>query len=407
MAPVAPIIIIGSGLGGLALAQGLHKASIPFKIYERDQLHTVRSQGYRIRLHGEGLAALRSVLVDEVWDLFEETCAETVLGPLPNIDAGTCEVTAAKFGGNNPQGKLNQSAAKPYTVDRGILREVLLTGLDKYITYGKEYSYYKFTDSGIIAHFADGATETGSLLVGGDGVRSKVRRQYLPHLTILDTKSRPIYGKTPLTPYFQSRILPKAMECLSLIMDPQSGSTTLMEVIRFLPKDQRKDQRDLPEDYVYWVIIPPGSTCPFTDEQLKTISKEEIAEMAKTLTAHWHPSLRPLIEDQDPKDTGIFRLLSSDPVSLMQPWEPNARVTILGDAAHAMMPSTASGAVTALRDAEALSSLIRDQGVSKETIGEYEEEMRKYAAEAVALSGKIGQMSFGLRALADSETVSW
>ena len=71
-----------------------------------------------------------------------------------------------------------------------------------------------------------------------------------------------------------------------------------------------------------------------------------------------------------------------------------------------MMPSTASGAVTALRDAELLSGLIREQGVAKESIAKYDEEMRKYVSEAVVLSAKIGQMSFGLRALADPEAVS-
>jgi 2-polyprenyl-6-methoxyphenol hydroxylase-like FAD-dependent oxidoreductase len=173
-----------------------------------------------------------------------------------------------------------------------------------------------------------------------------------------------------------------------------------------LPKDQRKDKRDLPNDYVYWVIIPPESSSLITDERLNHISKEGPAELAKALTAHWHPSLRLLIEDQDPNQTGVFRLLSSDPESLKRGWEPNAKVTLLGDAAHAMMPSTASGAVTALRDAELLSSLIREQGVAKEIIAKYEEEMRNYASEAVALSARIGQMSFGVKALADSEAVS-
>lgn len=401
------IIIIGSGLGGLALAQGLHKSSIPFKIYERDQLRNVRNQGYRIRLHGEGVAALRSVLTDEVWNLFEETCPEVVMGPPPNINAVTCEFTAANFGGHNPQSRIAQSDQKPYTVDRSILREVLLTGLEEHITYRKEYTHSQLTDTGITVYFADGTSETGKLLVGADGVRSAVRRQYLPHLKILDTNSRPIFGKTPLTPSFQSQILPKATECLSLIKDPETGSVTLVEPIRFLPKDQRKDQRDLPKDYVYWAIIPPASSSSGTEEQQNHTSRGKIAESAKALTAHWHPSLRPLIEYQDPNQTGVFRLLSSDPETLRQAWEPNTRVTVLGDAAHAMMPSTASGAVTSLRDAELLSTLIREQGVVKESIGKYEEEMRQYASEAVALSAKIGEMSFGFRALADSEEASW
>jgi 2-polyprenyl-6-methoxyphenol hydroxylase-like FAD-dependent oxidoreductase len=404
---MGPIIIIGSGLGGLAFAQGLHKAGIPFKVYERDRLDSVRAQGYRIRLHGEGLHALRSVCSDTVWDLFEETCAETVLGPLPFINPVTCEFAAANFGGNNPQGKIKASGEKPYTVDRAVLRDVLTTGLHDYISYGKEYSHYTLSDDGVTVHFSDGTSDSGALLVGADGVRSAVRRQYLPHLRVLDTKTRPLYGKTPLTPAFKSRILPKAMDCLSLIKDPKTGSTTLMEVIRFLPKEKRNDKRELPNDYVYWVMIPPGGSNPYTDEQLNGLGKDQLAELANSLVSHWDSSLRPLIEDQDPNVTGVFRLLSSDPTSLKQPWEPSSRITVIGDAAHAMMPSTASGAVTALRDADALSTLIRDQGVSKQVIAKYESEMREYASEAVALSAKIGEMSFALSPLAQSDEVRW
>ena len=402
-----PILIIGSGLGGLALAQGFRKSSIPFRIYERALSHDLQYQGYRIRLHGDGLDALRSVVTDDIWDLFEETCPETVLGALPNINAITCEATAANFSGNDPQAKVVHSAQKPYTADRAILRQVLLTGLDDYITYGIEYIHYSLTDSGITAHFADGTKETGSLLIGADGVRSAVRRQYLPHLRVLDTKSRPIFGKTPLTPSFKSRILPKAMECLSLIKDPQTGSVTLMEVIRFLPKDRRRDKRELPSDYIYWAMIPSSLNAVISDRQFDRLSKEAAADLSKALTAHWHPSLRPLIEDQDPNQTGVFRLLSSDSESLMRSWEPSARVTVMGDAAHAMLPSTASGAVTALKDAESLSRLIREHGVGKETIGRYEGDMRNYASEAVAISAKIGEKSFGLGALADAEEVVW
>lgn len=402
-----PIIIIGAGLGGLALAQGLHKSSIPVKIYERGLSQDLRSQGYRLRIHGDGLDALRSVLTDEIWNLFKDTCADTVLGSLPSINALTCEVTPATFNGNNPQGKILQSTQKPYTVDRAVLRQVLLTGLEECIIYGKNYTHYSLTDSGITARFADGTSETGSLLIGADGVRSAVRRQHLPHLRVLDTGSRPIYGKTPLTPSLETHILPKAMECLSLIKDPQTGSVTLMEPIRFLPKERRRDKRDLPSDYVYWVMISSNSTAATHDNHCDRIGQGTAAEQSKALTAHWHASLRPLIEDQDPGQTGLFRLLSSDPDSLMQSWEPNARVTVVGDAAHAMMPSTASGAVTALRDAKILSELIRELGTSKQTIGQYEAEMRKYASEAVTISAKIGETSFGLGAIADAEEVSW
>ncbi len=156
---------------------------------------------------------------------------------------------------------------------------------------------------------------------------------------VLDTKSRALFGKTPLAPSFESHILPKAVECLSLIKDPQTGSMTLMEVIRFLPKDRRGYKRELPNDYVYWIIIPYASNAPIPAKQFDRSSREAAAELSQALTAHWHPSLRPLIEHQDPSQTGVFHLLNSDSKYLMRSWEPNARVTLMGDAAHSMLLS--------------------------------------------------------------------
>lgn len=49
--------------------------------------------------------------------MFTQTCAETVPGPLPNIDAVTTESTIIDMGKDNPQGKLTQSQEKPQTGD--------------------------------------------------------------------------------------------------------------------------------------------------------------------------------------------------------------------------------------------------------------------------------------------------
>src|SRR4051812_46336768 len=52
------ILIIGGGLGGLCLAQGLRNAGISFRVFERDANASWRPQGYRLRINGEGANAL-------------------------------------------------------------------------------------------------------------------------------------------------------------------------------------------------------------------------------------------------------------------------------------------------------------------------------------------------------------
>ena len=56
------IIIIGAGLGGLALAQGLIRAGFDVIVFERDQSPESRAQGYRISIRAMGLAALKALL---------------------------------------------------------------------------------------------------------------------------------------------------------------------------------------------------------------------------------------------------------------------------------------------------------------------------------------------------------
>lgn len=44
------VLIVGAGIGGLALAQALRKQCIPFEIFERDNGPYGRSQGWAVAL---------------------------------------------------------------------------------------------------------------------------------------------------------------------------------------------------------------------------------------------------------------------------------------------------------------------------------------------------------------------
>ena len=79
----------------------------------------------------------------------------------------------------------------------------------------------------------------------------------------------------------------------------------------------------------------------------------------------------------------MVRIRASPPVP---PWPPS-RVTVLGDAIHAMSPARGSGASTALQDAALLARTLAD-GASNvvAAVGEYERQMRDYGYAAVAAS---------------------
>ena len=57
------VVIVGGGLGGLTLAQGLKKNGISCAVYEKDMSRADRLQGYRIVLSILGYANTRIFVI--------------------------------------------------------------------------------------------------------------------------------------------------------------------------------------------------------------------------------------------------------------------------------------------------------------------------------------------------------
>ena len=67
------VVIIGGGIGGLTLAQGLRQAGISAAVYERDRTPTDRLQGYRVHISPAGSLALHARLPPHLFEAFERT----------------------------------------------------------------------------------------------------------------------------------------------------------------------------------------------------------------------------------------------------------------------------------------------------------------------------------------------
>jgi 2-polyprenyl-6-methoxyphenol hydroxylase-like FAD-dependent oxidoreductase len=189
---------------------------------------------------GDTVADLQYLLTPELWKDFQETCAETVSGETTRsvLDASLI----ASRAGRGP---------KPYTVDRGALKNVLMKGIEKDICWGNRYAKYEIKGEEIVAHFEDESTESGTLLVGADGYRSPVRKQYLPEHKTVDTEGVCIYGKTLITEELTKRFPARAMKWLTLLLDPTPYLTEVIfgdlpitvvaEAMRFQNRDKHAD----------------------------------------------------------------------------------------------------------------------------------------------------------------------
>lgn len=179
------VVIIGGGIGGLTLAQGLKKSGVSAAVYERDRTRTDRVQGYRVHINPTGSLALHECLPAPLFDAFARTCGK----PVEGIRFVTEQMKAllALDGRNAPPRFRGEGVAQHRSVSRITLRQVLLSGLEDAVQFGKTFVRYEENALGrIVAHFEDGSTAEGDVLVAADGGGSRVRRQLLPRAERID-----------------------------------------------------------------------------------------------------------------------------------------------------------------------------------------------------------------------------
>jgi 2-polyprenyl-6-methoxyphenol hydroxylase-like FAD-dependent oxidoreductase len=377
MAEPRRVAIVGGGLGGLCLAQGLRRAGVPVTVYERDDGPCTRGQGYRLHIGPVGATALAACLPSRLYDLFLATAGRR--GTQVTVATGRLRTIRTIAG--PPDGDNTVPTTVSTAVNRQTLREILLAGLDDVLRFGRDFTGYDVSNGQVCLRFADGTTEHADVLVGADGVASRVRGQLLPAAVVPDTGVRVIYGRTlldadtrPLLPpavrtgFLAVRSFPRpvgmALGLVEPIERPADAAARLWPGLAV---------SDCP-DYLMWALTAPTRALP----SLSTMDCVELRDVATKMIRRWHPSVRELVARCQVEQTMCLPIRVAEPV---RPWPPGP-VTLLGDAIHAMSPSGGSGANTALRDAALLAECLADG----KPAGTYENAMLDYGFAAVKAS---------------------
>lgn len=369
------ILIIGAGLGGLALAQGLVKAGFNVTVFERDETYTSRPQGYRISIRSLGMNALAALLTPEKMGRLS-VAKVTDIG-----DGFTCANEKMEPFLSTP---LGQDAAVQFL--RSELRKFLQEDVN--IQWNKRLVRFEDNGDQVIAYFEDGSTAAGDLLVGCDGGASTVR-ELLPLVyknrlgsipKIVDTNRFVLAGQVDRTPEWDE-LLPLNKKGLVRFVGPGSHSLGVCF-------SERADRSPT----VFWALS--GELEDFNlpwypfDQSLE--SRTQIWQYCTQLMRKepWHEHLRKLVNDT-PKE------------AIMAPWRfrttqfpnsdqfrtvPTGRVTLVGDSAHAMPPDRGLGGNNVLEDARVLSTLLASSPKPINwlaLIEEYEKEMFARARIAV------------------------
>ena len=393
------VAIVGGGIGGLALAQGLKKAGRSVALYERDRTPTDRLQGYRIRISPKGSAALHSCLPAELFDIFAATCS-VGNGGIRFLTEKMEELLSLEIRGEPGAVAQNRSAS------RITLRQVLLSGLDGIVHFGRTFTHYEETSTGIVLHFADGGTATCDVLVGADGGNSRVRRQFLPHAQRVDTGAIGIAAKAMLTDENRRRLPPRILEGSGLVMSPGRrgmfiGLHEFAPDAPTLPAGPDGDAApaagalfDNTMSYLFWAY--GGMRADLEQEALiEQLAPADLQRLVLDRIRNWHPDYSVLVCASDPTTFNVVSIKTSVPVA---PW-PSRRITLIGDAIHSMTPYRGIGANTALRDAALLcrnlDEAARGSASLEAAISDYERQMREYGFAAVRASSQALKQSVG------------
>lgn len=390
------VVIIGAGIGGLTLAQGLRRAGISVAVYERDRTRTERLQGYRIHIAPYGCRALHACLPADVYDLFVSTSgqANSTLAFFTEKLDELITLDTTEIGMDTDH--LTDTFR---SVSRITFREVLLAGLGDIVRFDRAFSHYTHEGDGrVTAHFTDGTHATGHVLVGADGTNSAVRAQYLPQAAHSDTGALAISGKVPLVSEV-AQLLPRPFSTGGAMVLAPNGYFGFLAVHEFrrdergealsLSPDYGIDPRlllDNTTDYVMWNVLAKAEK--FGDRTaLSAMTAEEIRALVLRTVGDWHPNLLRLIKESDTATVSVHPLHTS---RRPEPWQPT-NVTVLGDAIHAMPPTAGAGANAAVVDADLLRRQLMCADDGREltgVIGAYEKSMLDQAFTKVAAANR-------------------
>ncbi len=340
-------LVAGGGISGTVTAMALHRAGIEPVVFEAYPAGGEDAGAFLTIMHN-GMDALRAIGADG--PVVEASFA--AYGVEIIVPDGTT-VGRREFD--------TDTLAGPRTLTRAALYRVLQEEAARRgvrLDRGRRLVSAEPGPAGIIAHFADGTTETGDVLIGADGLRSVVRRLINP------AAEEPRFtGLTIVYGYTRASGLPAAPGIYRMVQGKRAafGYTTA------------------PDGATFWFSRIPDEERP----------REEIAAVAP---AQWREFAHARFEGEPLPCADIIAATGeeifgghSHDVPETKIWS-TPEMVLVGDAAHAASPAAGQGASMALEDSVVLAMCLRDLPDPPSAFAAYERLRRERVEKLVAAS---------------------
>jgi 2-polyprenyl-6-methoxyphenol hydroxylase-like FAD-dependent oxidoreductase len=341
---VRKALIVGAGIGGLAAGVALQRSGWQVRIYERAA--SPRELGFALALAPNAMAALEELGLSRV--------------------IAAAGVTATTFEIRRTDGRLiRRFTAPPGGVGVIALRAALHGALLQSVgedSLALGAAAASFIDDGaeVLLKLEDELTDRGDLLVGADGVSSVIRRLLHP-----DEPPPAASG------FFAVRGLARGA---AAHLGDRAGVGYLGDGI------EAAMVRASP-DAIYWYL---------------SLMARDVLDWPRAphhivdrLTRQFDPDFRAIAAATAPADMRFDELFERPP---LRTWGAG-RVTLLGDAAHPLLPHTGQGAAQALEDAVALGLVLRGDDDLVDALREYERVRSRRTRRLIAMGPRIARMT--------------
>lgn len=336
-------LVIGCGVAGPVLSMFLQRAGITPIVYEgrpepRDEA------GFFLNLAPNGLAVLDTLgIKDEI------------------LKRGT-PTTSIVF--QNHHGKqLTENPETTTLIKRGLLTKALREAAIEHgvtVEFGKRLTDVEtISQRAVIAHFEDGSETNGDLLVGCDGIHSQTRQAIMP-----DAPQPNYAGVIDSGGFTHNASVPPSDGVFRMTFGMQGFF----------------GYQVVPSGEIYWFENHHQSTEP-DREQLDTIPDDEWRQKLLDIHRDDHDPISEIIRSTEEIGKWPNYEMPSLPT-----WHEGS-VCLIGDAAHAMLPSAGQGASMAMEDAVVLAKCVRDREKPEEAFAAFED-LRKDRVEEVATNAR-------------------